>query len=121
MLVEQALDGVAQIKRAADRLGAFVISGDPKREERCAHSAFAQARQIGMAMVCALAQVFVEDQLALDGVNVAIDADILGGEFAGPCEVILLRHGGQQGDGSEQTEAFSHFPYYARMWRGWMG
>jgi hypothetical protein len=101
--------GVAQIERAPGRLGAFVASGDLKREEPSARAALAQARQIGMAVACALAQVFVEDQFALDGVDVAIDANVLGGEFAGSRKVFFLRHGGRQGDGHEQTEAFSHF------------
>ena len=75
MGVEEALHGVAEVERAADRFGTFVVSGNPEGEERRVDAAFLQARNIDVAHRGALGDVGAVDQDALRRIDVAVDAD----------------------------------------------
>ena len=74
---KSALHGVAQVERAADGLGAFVVGGDPKREERRVDAALFQPRNIDVADGRALRDVGAVDEDALRGVDVGVHADVL--------------------------------------------
>jgi hypothetical protein len=77
MCVQHALHRVAQIERAAHRLGAMVKRRNPEREERRVNPALLEPWQIGMAVSRALPEVFIVDEDSLDCVDVGVEFDVV--------------------------------------------
>jgi len=85
------LHGVAELQRAAYRLGALIVDRTPQREERRFHAALVQTREIDVTVGKAPAEIGAADQDALDRVDVAVDADGFRADLARASHFVLSR------------------------------